>query len=63
MGRAKPSVRGADGGIDGTKTVFPLTSHAKLLETILVAHSLEDVKRSVGWGFSELMSDWGNVEA
>lgn len=45
------------------ETIFLLASHDKVLETILVARSLEDVKQSSGWCFSELMSDLGNLEA
>lgn len=45
------------------ETIFLLASHDKVLETILVARSIEDVKQSSGWCFSELMSDLGNLEA
>ena len=45
------------------ETIFLSASHDKVLETILVARSLEDVKQSSGWCFSELMSDLGNLEA
>lgn len=45
------------------ETIFLLASRDKVLETILVARSLEDVKQPSGWCFSELMSDLGNLEA
>lgn len=43
------------------ETIFLLVSHDQILETFLAARSL-DVKWSSGWGFSELMSDLGNLE-
>lgn len=45
------------------ETTFLLAKHYKVLETILVARSLEDGKQYSGWCFSELMSDLWNLEA
>lgn len=45
------------------ETIFLLARHYKVLETILVARSLEDGKQQSGWCLLELMSDLGNLEA
>jgi hypothetical protein len=44
-----PSLRGRARSIDEMETMFPLAGHSKVLETIMVAHSLGDAKQSSGW--------------
>lgn len=57
-----PSLQETAKSRDYMEAIFLLATHDKILETFLAARSLEDVKQSSGWGFSELMSDLGNLE-